>query len=77
VALVVDYRTVKLPADLAESVDAYVEENELGYRNRAEVVHAAVREFLERRAVERQADDVLDRIEDEFMDWMEEQRGRA
>lgn len=42
------YVTISLPADLIEHVDAFLAKNTWGYRSRAELVAAAIREFLAR-----------------------------
>jgi len=43
------YATFALPKTLVARVDDFVAANTWGYRSRAEVLAAAVREFLERR----------------------------
>jgi metal-responsive CopG/Arc/MetJ family transcriptional regulator len=43
------YMTVRIPRELAEQIDAFLERQSLGYTSRAEVVKDAVRSFLERR----------------------------
>lgn len=43
------YRTFALHADLVAWIDRFLADDDLGYRSRAEVIAAAVREFIERR----------------------------
>ncbi len=43
-----EYRTVKIPSELAEKLDAYA--SELGYRSRAEIVNDAIRRFIDERS---------------------------
>jgi metal-responsive CopG/Arc/MetJ family transcriptional regulator len=41
-----EYATVRLPKELMNHVDAFLQRQNLGYTSRAEVVKDAVREFL-------------------------------
>jgi len=43
-----DYKTVKIPSELAAKLDALA--RGLGYRSRAEIVNDAIRRFIEERA---------------------------
>lgn len=43
------YNTFRLPGELIKRIDEYLADNEWGYRSRAELVSAAIREFLEKR----------------------------
>jgi len=38
-----NYTTIKIPKDLAESIDRYIDSTEIGYRNRTEFVVEATR----------------------------------
>jgi hypothetical protein len=42
------FRGISIPQELADKIDKFVKANEWGYRSRADVVAAAVREFLQR-----------------------------
>lgn len=42
------YVTLSMPAELIDRVDTFLGKNTWGYRSRAEVVAAAVRDFLQR-----------------------------
>lgn len=42
------YGTIRLPEQLIARVERFVESNDWGYRTKAEVVAAALREFLQR-----------------------------
>jgi metal-responsive CopG/Arc/MetJ family transcriptional regulator len=42
------YTTLAIPDALITRVDAFIERNSWGYRNRGEVTAAALREFLQR-----------------------------
>jgi metal-responsive CopG/Arc/MetJ family transcriptional regulator len=46
-----EYTTVRLPKELMQRVDAFIEKQNLGYTSRAEVVKEAVRDFLEKRCL--------------------------
>ena len=46
------YVTISLPAELVDRIDGFLAKNNWGYRSRAEMVAAAVREFLQRGADE-------------------------
>lgn len=46
------YVTLSLPTDLIDRVDAFLEKNTWGFRSRAEMVTAAIREFLQRTEAE-------------------------
>lgn len=41
-----NYITIKLPKDLVEQLDAFLEQQNLGYTSRAELVKDALRSFL-------------------------------
>jgi metal-responsive CopG/Arc/MetJ family transcriptional regulator len=41
-----DYVTVKLPKELIQQIDTFLNERNLGYTSRAEIVKDAVRTFL-------------------------------
>jgi metal-responsive CopG/Arc/MetJ family transcriptional regulator len=41
-----EYTTVRLPKELMNHVDAFLQRQNLGYTSRAEVVKDAVRDFL-------------------------------
>jgi metal-responsive CopG/Arc/MetJ family transcriptional regulator len=43
------YATVRLPKELVDKIDAFLQAQRLGYASRAEVVKDAVRNFLEKR----------------------------
>lgn len=45
------YTTVRLPKELMQRIDAFLEKRSLGYTSRAEVVKDAVRDFLEKRCL--------------------------
>ena len=46
------YATVRLPKELVQQIDVFLQKQRLGYISRAEVVKDAVREFLEKRRLE-------------------------
>jgi metal-responsive CopG/Arc/MetJ family transcriptional regulator len=41
-----NYITIKLPKDLVEQIDDFLQQQNLGYASRAELVKDAVRSFL-------------------------------
>jgi len=43
-----NYATVRLPKELVDQIDAFLERQSLGYTSRAELVKDAVRSFLEK-----------------------------
>lgn len=47
-----EYTTVRLPKELMQRVDAFLENQNLGYTSRAEIVKDAVRDFLQKHAKE-------------------------
>jgi metal-responsive CopG/Arc/MetJ family transcriptional regulator len=42
------YTTIRLPKELVDQIDAFLQRQSLGYTSRAEVVKDAVRNFLEK-----------------------------
>jgi metal-responsive CopG/Arc/MetJ family transcriptional regulator len=46
------YVTISLPAELVDRIDAFLTKNTWGYRSRAEMVAASVRDFLQAREAE-------------------------
>lgn len=43
-----DYGSVKVPRDLKDRLEKFVDENTWGYRSQIEVTSAALREFLQK-----------------------------
>jgi len=43
-----NYATVRLPKELVDQIDAFLQRQSLGYTSRAELVKDAVRSFLEK-----------------------------